>query len=92
MVDGKTGHNIQDVKAELQSRRILAQEIQSHQSLINRLRERLQEISNPDATTTVNDISSSYEQLLAESKACVVVIERQVHITRIALLIILIIY
>ena len=75
----KSGHHIADVKAELQSRRILAQDIQSHQSLVNRLRERLQEISNPDATTTVNDIASSYEEILAQSKQCVVVIERQVR-------------
>lgn len=66
-----------DIKEELQTARILAQDIQSHQSLINRLRERLQEISNPDAAATVDDIMSSYKSLLADSHKHVAVLEKQ---------------
>ena len=72
------GQSIQEIKAELQTWRILAQDVQSHQSLVNRLRERLQEISNPDAITTVDDIASSYNLLLADSKECVLIMEKHV--------------
>lgn len=69
--------NVQDVKEQLQTFRILAQDVLSHQSLISRLRERLQEISNPDAAATVDDIAASYQRLVAESQERVAVLEKQ---------------
>lgn len=72
-----TGRTMQDVKEDLQTFRMLAQDVQSHQSLISRLRERLQEISNPDAAATVDSINACYQQLVAESQERVAVLEKQ---------------
>lgn len=69
--------NILDVKEQLQTFRILAQDVLSHQSLISRLRERLQEISNPDAAATVDDIAASYQTLVDQSQQRVAVLEKQ---------------
>ena len=68
----------QDKKAELQAWRLLAQDILSHQSLVSRLRERLQEISDPDAANKVDNIAALYEKLVEDSQQRVAVIEKQV--------------
>ena len=75
--EGSSHPVVQDVKEQLQTFRILAQDVQSHQSLVNRLRERLQEISNPDAAATVDDIAASYQKLVLESQERVAVLEKQ---------------
>lgn len=69
--------NIFDVKEQLQTFRILAQDVVSHKSLISRLRERLQEISNPDAAATVDSIAAAYQTLVEESQQRVAVLEQQ---------------
>ena len=78
-LDDQTGRKrtVQDVKEELQTLRILAQDVQSHQSLVSRLRERLQEISNPDAAATVDAIVAAYQKLAADSQDRVSLLEKR---------------
>ena len=72
------GHGrMQELKDELQSSRILAQDVQSHRSLVDRLRERLREISNPDAAATVEEIDASYCLLVKVSQERVASLEKQ---------------
>lgn len=73
-----TGPENQDKKAELQAWRLTTQDILSHRSLISRLRERLQEISDPEASSKVDAISTLYEQLVHDSQQRVISVEMQV--------------